>query len=474
MPETYPTWGLKCFLPGGIYQLKWLMLFLKRGLDREYSFRLNTEVRSAEGFDDIVFQYEQNGTTVHRFIQIKHKQEGTEKISVGSLLTKSSQFNLLKYFVAYLKIKSNGKFKSEIKDFIIATNIDFDFADSTQHAVRKLRMMLSGENKGKEVSVVKIDIQDEFLDIGNGARYRINDSGGSIAQYLEQHMDFIKCEVGREVSNEKIKGFLNELAFVVNLPNDVELERLIKDEISSELARKFKYFDDNEFAYCAFFMMVLSWMKDREGRFLSPKEGREFFQKVELWASTVSEIRQGVERIEGKVDEIGEVLNNQQVRKEPIWFNIKYPVKMFTGRENKLQEMYDKLHESTNKPMAISQIVVICGLGGIGKSELVRKYAYEYRKDYDGNVVWMNAETQGSLEESFKGLARELNKRKGSKVSTTEERNESIIEDVYRYFEDAKGLFIFDNAEGYKNISKFLPSSLNYRPYVLITSRDTK
>lgn len=393
---------------------------------------------------------------------------------MGSLLTKSSKFDLLKYFVAYLKIKSNGEFEGEVKDFIIATNADFDFTDSILHPVRKLRMMSSGKNKEKEISVIRVDTQDEFLDMGNGARYRINDSYGSIPQYLEQHVDFIKREVGREVSDEEIEGFLNELVFAVNQPNEDQLEELIKDEISNELARKFKYFGDNEFAYYAFFMMVLGWMKDREGRFLSPKEGREFFQKVELWASTVSEIRQGVERIEGKVDEIGEVLSNQQARKEPIRFNMRYPVKIFTGRENKLQEIYDKLHKGTGKLTAISRIVVISGLGGVGKSELARKYAYEYRKDYDGNVIWINAETQKDLEESFEGLARELNRREGSKISTTEEGIESIIEGVYRYFEDVKGLFIFDSAEGYKNISKFLPSSLNYRPYVLITSRDTK
>ncbi|MDR2978453.1 MAG: hypothetical protein LBU56_03500 [Rickettsiales bacterium] len=297
-------------------------------------------------------------------------------------------------------------------------------------------MMLSGENKGKEISVIRIDTQDEFLDMGNGAIYRINDSYGSIPQYLEQHMDFIKREVGREVSDEEIEGFSNELVFAVNQPNESQLEELMKDEISNELAGKFKYFSDNEFAYYAFFMMVLGWMKDREGHFLSPKGGREFFQKVELWASTVSEIRQGVERIEGKVDEIGEVLNNQQTRKEPIWLNMRYPVKTFAGRRSELQRIHKELYKTTDEQAEVSQVVVIGGLGGIGKSELARKYAYEYRKDYDGNVIWINAETQKDLEESFKRLARELSKRlpEDSKISTTEEEIEPITENVYRYF----------------------------------------
>nr|CAH7766151.1 unnamed protein product [Callosobruchus chinensis] len=56
-------------------------------------------------------------------------------------------------------------------------------------------------------------------------------------------------------------------------------------------------------------------------------------------------------------------------------------------------------------------VATISGLGGVGKSELARKYACEYKEHYDGNLVWVNAGTQKDLEESFKGLAKELNRR---------------------------------------------------------------
>ncbi|EAL58805.1 MULTISPECIES: hypothetical protein [Wolbachia] len=41
--RTYLASGLNNTLHGNIYQLKLLMLFLKRGLDKSYSFRLATE-----------------------------------------------------------------------------------------------------------------------------------------------------------------------------------------------------------------------------------------------------------------------------------------------------------------------------------------------------------------------------------------------------------------------------------------------
>ncbi|WP_265027038.1 hypothetical protein [Wolbachia endosymbiont (group A) of Bombylius major] len=382
MPETYPTVGAKNFIHGIDYQKLWLMLFFRRAVNRKYFFRLATEMSSAAGFDDIVFRYEQNGTTVCMLIQVKHKQDGSKKICVGDLLTKSGELNLVKHFAAFLEIQGNEEFKDKIKDFFIVINVDFDYESLAS----------------KGITVEKIETQDEFLNIGDSAKYKLRDLRNNIAQYLKQRMS----AEDREVSDEEIKGFLNELVFVVNLPSDVELEKLIRNEINDDLARRFKYFGDNDSVLNALSTMISNWMKDKRERFLTPEEGKEFFQKVELWASTVSEIRQGVERIEGKVDEIGEVLNNQQARKEPIWFNMKYPVKTFTGRRSELQKIYKELHKTTNEQAEVSQIVVISGLGGIGKSELARKYAYEYRKDYDGNVIWINAETQKDLEGSFR------------------------------------------------------------------------
>jgi hypothetical protein len=51
------------------YQLKLLMLFLKRGLDSNYSSKLFTEMDAAQKFDDDVFIYEENGVKFGRFLQ---------------------------------------------------------------------------------------------------------------------------------------------------------------------------------------------------------------------------------------------------------------------------------------------------------------------------------------------------------------------------------------------------------------------
>lgn len=464
MLETYPAGGAKNFIHGIDYQKLWLMLFFRRAVDRKYFFRLATEMSSAAGFDDIVFRYEQNGTTVCMLIQVKHKQDGSKKICVGDLLTKSGELNLVKHFAAFLEIQGNEEFKDKIKDFFIVINVDFDYESLAS----------------KGITVEKIETQDEFLNIGDSAKYKLRDLHNNIAQYLEQGMS----AEDREVSDEEIKGFLNELVFVVNLPSDVELEKLIRNEINDDLARRFKYFGDDDFVFNALSAMMSNWMKDKRGRFLTPEEGEKFFREVEKLPSTLGRIELVLEEIKKGLDSMmGEKSasdDTQQAHfhKEPIWFNMRYPVKTFTGRRSELQKIYKELHKTTNEQAEVSQIVVISGLGGIGKSELARKYAYEYRKDYDGNVIWINAETQKDLEGSFRGLAEELKKRltEGSKISITEEGIKSTIKDVYRYFRNVESLFIFDNARGYRDISKFLPLSFPdcKKPYILITSHDTK
>jgi hypothetical protein len=124
-------------------------------------------------------------------------------------------------------------------------------------------------------------------------------------------------------------------------------------------------------------------------------------------------------------------------------------------------------------------MATVSGAGGIGKSELARKYAYIRRKDFDNNVGWINAETQESPGESFLMLAEDL------RIPITEEREgkernrdiKSIVKEVYKYCTKVESLFIFDNAEKYKDISEFLPSSFylfpdDKEPHILITSRN--
>ncbi|MDG7055408.1 MAG: tetratricopeptide repeat protein [Wolbachia endosymbiont of Menacanthus eurysternus] len=470
---------------GNIYQLKVLMLFLHRGVLYQHSFRLGTEIGEARKFDDLVFEYTQGSKKVYRFLQVKHTQdENNKRIGVGNLLTKdkSGEFGLAKYFVSYLKIKNNQDFADgNLKDFIICTNINFDLDCSTeQNTVRKLKIKTSGLNEGIEILVEVIDTSDVFFKDG-GTRYRFFYTGNDIisimqplfksaveeaVEELEEEIKKLqnkpdqkskrtlernqtwRREFGRMVNEgrleDNIKEFFDKLVFAVNQPNEIKLADIIK----SELGEQFNDIDRKN-VYARFQEEMLDWLKEKEGRFLTHEDGKEFFRKMKE-----------------------EILGGFR-------FEVRNPVGSFTGRKTELEKLHESIQENQGVATVISQLVSISGLGGIGKTELARKYIEKHSKDYDNNIIWINAATYETMVESFLRLA------KGLLGIPTEDRDiESIVRDVYAFFAKRKSLFVFDNAEEYRSegqdagISQFLPShflsSDDDKPSVLITSRNQK
>ncbi|MDX5507718.1 MAG: tetratricopeptide repeat protein [Wolbachia endosymbiont of Hylaeus sinuatus] len=470
---------------GNIYQLKVLMLFLHRGVLYQHSFRLGTEIEEARKFDDLVFECTQGSKKVYRFLQAKHTQdEDNKKIGVGNLLTKdkSGEFGLAKYFVSYLKIKNNQDFADgNLKDFIICTNIDFDLDQSTaRNTVKKLRVKTLGPNEEIEILVEVIDTSDVFFKDG-GTRYKfsyIHNNMISVVQpafesAVEEAMEELEEEIkklqnkpdqnskrklernqtwqrefGRMMNEgrleDNIKEFFDKLVFAVNQPNEIKLADIIK----SELGEQFNDIDRQN-VYARFQEKMLDWLKEKGRRFLTHEDGREFFRKMKE-----------------------EILGGFR-------FEVRNPVGSFTGRTEELRELHKLIQKSQGVATVISQLVSISGLGGIGKTELAKKYIEEHSKDYDNNIIWIKAETHETMVQSFLRLARDP-----LGIPTEDRDIESIVRDIYAFFAKRKSLFVFDNAEEYRSegqdagISQFLPShflsSDDNKPSVLITSRNQK
>lgn len=179
------------------------------------------------------------------------------------------------------------------------------------------------------------------------------------------------------------------------------------------------------------------------------------------------------------------------IKKPPILFNLRKPVKNFTGRTAILNELHAILiagratvivsqHLSTlsihSSPVippnySINMETAICGLGGIGKTQLALRYAELYAEAYDQNILWINAETKVMLANSLKKLANKLIIE--TKDRYGEEKDlEEIIDEIYAYFSTGKSLFIFDNVENYRDIESLLPKvQLGNQPKILLTSR---
>jgi hypothetical protein len=144
----------------------------------------------------------------------------------------------------------------------------------------------------------------------------------------------------------------------------------------------------------------------------------------------------------------------------PTW-NVPFPRNLnFSGRENYLKELLDRLAENPNvpKPQALT------GLGGIGKTQLAVEYAYRNAITYTV-VWWIRAEQSEVLASDYAALIHEL---KLPEREATEQSKQ--IDAVRRWLRANKQwLLVFDNAVAPKNVMQYLSGG---RGHVLITSRN--
>ncbi|MBV0899305.1 MAG: hypothetical protein KTV77_00785 [Wolbachia endosymbiont of Fragariocoptes setiger] len=184
------------------------------------------------------------------------------------------------------------------------------------------------------------------------------------------------------------------------------------------------------------------------------------------------EIKDIFNKMVNRIEEIA-VNKKNECLKGPISFSVKDPIKLFTGREQELCDLHKKMQES--KQTVISQITTISGLGGIGKTELARRYISQYGQFYDNNIIWVNGESESTIIQSFNKLAQYKLKISIEDQDKRKKDIKSIVNDVYELFSKRKSLFVFDNAENNKTLKEILPirvlSHENNIPYILITSR---
>ncbi|MFC1409353.1 FxSxx-COOH system tetratricopeptide repeat protein [Streptacidiphilus sp. N1-12] len=136
----------------------------------------------------------------------------------------------------------------------------------------------------------------------------------------------------------------------------------------------------------------------------------------------------------------------------------------FTGRSKELAELRRTLvgrsaHEPTSGTQALH------GLGGVGKSQLAREYAYRFMADYD--LVWLvPSEQSASITTELAAIAERLDIR-----GTLGEADAAqlVKERLSAGTLVSRWLLIFDNAEDPETLREFLPGG---EGHVIITSRN--
>ena len=125
----------------------------------------------------------------------------------------------------------------------------------------------------------------------------------------------------------------------------------------------------------------------------------------------------------------------------------------FVGRASNLASIESVLLPFTTVER---KVVVLHGLGGIGKSQLAIEYAKKHRDDYTA-VLWLNAKTEDTLKQSFAANARRLPKDCFSEGLLDGPQNEEALSIILREMKtwlsllgNDRWLLIFDNVDNPK------------------------
>jgi tetratricopeptide (TPR) repeat protein len=132
----------------------------------------------------------------------------------------------------------------------------------------------------------------------------------------------------------------------------------------------------------------------------------------------------------------------------------------FTGRGRMLTNIARQLHSGAPGP----NIVILSGLGGVGKTQLVVEYLFRYGDDYDV-VWWMDADEPPILADRYAALAPRLDP-----ATTQTSSQAAAVATVRRWLEGhRRWALVFDNAKDPEVVGPYLPRSAG--GHVLITSR---
>jgi tetratricopeptide (TPR) repeat protein len=145
--------------------------------------------------------------------------------------------------------------------------------------------------------------------------------------------------------------------------------------------------------------------------------------------------------------------------------NVPQRLKNFTGREDILAQLRDKL----SSKMTVVLPHALQGFGGVGKTALAIEYAHRYRSEYE-LIWWIAAEQRIQARASLAGLARHLDL-PSAVGKSVDGAADAALEALGLGSPVSRWLLIFDNADQPDDLNDIVPQGPGH---VLITSRNPR
>jgi tetratricopeptide (TPR) repeat protein len=187
-------------------------------------------------------------------------------------------------------------------------------------------------------------------------------------------------------------------------------------------------------------------------------------------------LEHAVARLKNEISQSAMQSSSLATRRPPVWLVPFDRNSSFTGREEELLDLYQRLW--TGK---YTSRVAVAGLGGVGKTHLVLELLHRREAELRHcSVIWIPAVSKESLEQGYLNAARKL----GIPNCDAKDANvRELVRDYLSYDDAGQWLLIIDNADSIEmwtdgaakdsgRLLDFLPK--NKRGSIIFTTRDTK
>lgn len=149
-------------------------------------------------------------------------------------------------------------------------------------------------------------------------------------------------------------------------------------------------------------------------------------------------------------------------RQKSVWY-VPHPRNaLFTGREDLLHHLHERLHQQP--PILWTQSLAISGLGGIGKTQTALEYVYRFAQQYQA-ILWVSAETRETLLADFVAIAHIV-----ALPNVGQQAPEQVVDAIKQWLmQQEHWLLVFDNVEDLGLIQPFLP--MRRSGHIIFTTR---
>ena len=156
------------------------------------------------------------------------------------------------------------------------------------------------------------------------------------------------------------------------------------------------------------------------------------------------------------------------------------PVSSYVDRPIFHDRIKEQLHDRLEQTGLDAKILIVWGLGGAGKSQLVSKYLQEYRNDYSA-TFWVEAGQKESLERDFLQIYQSLYGLKERHGEDAVKIDDAVlgVKDWF-YGRSGRWLLVFDSADSiddeddpaFIDLKHFLPNASSV--HIIITTTSSK